>query len=239
MTEPATDAPATPISPNEFRFFATRAMVGAGAPQGIAQEMTSAALWLAAMGGDAGGCVARAVTALAEGRASGTGLALQAGHLQGDGVLSALFAGPVAADALIVQDLPQAEPGAMLTLAPTDQPLLVLAAIGARLTGPEVIGLRWSATQALLTEGRLCGAADLPAPADTPAAVSVSLLPRRPMLLRGQPPRAEAARLLAGRGITLGASDWQLMMAQFRKCLVPADAHARLHGAGAGLTDND
>ena len=97
-----------PLSLNEIGFYYTRAAVGAGVPFGIGEDFAEACKHLAYLGFDPAQAALPALHGLECGR-SGTSLILCAAgdtiHVGSGGtpLLSALYAGPVAADRLSIE----------------------------------------------------------------------------------------------------------------------------------------
>ena len=242
----------TPLSLNEICFYFTRAAVGAGAPFGIGEDFAEASKSLAYLGFDPAQAAVPALRGLSSGD-SGASLSLCA---DGDAVrvggrdtsvLSALYAGPVAADRLSIEAGCGME--RRLRLDETDQPLLVAGAIAAAGIDAARIALSWPSRSggrvAVELNGgiaRISGAhpGDIASP--EPAPVDI--------LLNGAPLKMEAAgpvtkSLAEGKsgavhhGVVVDEAARSTVLAFFDKCLVPATDRSRDAGAGAGLTDND
>ena len=243
----------TPLSLNEIGFYFTRAAVGAGAPFGIGEDFAEASKYLAYLGFDPAQAAVPALHGLGRGR-SGTSLILRAAgdtiHIgSGDApILSALYAGPVAADRLSIEAACGME--RRLRLDEADQPLLIVGAIAAAGIDAARIAVSWSSPRG----GRAM--VELNDGIATVAGVNsgdiASLGPARvDILLNGAsletPPARAATRSLAdGRaravrdGVCVDATARSTVLAFFDKCLVPATDRSRDAGAGAGgLTDND
>ena len=242
----------TPLSLNEICFYFTRAAVGAGAPFGIGEDFAEASKSLAYMGFDPAQAAVPALRGLSSGDSGASlslcadGDAVRVGG-RGTSVLSALYAGPVAADRLSIE----VEFGMerRLRLDETDQPLLVAGAIAAAGIDAARIALSWplpsGGSVALELNGgiaRVTGA--------NPGDIALLGPARVDILLNGAPLEMGAAgtatRSLAdGRtgairhGVVVDDAARSTVLAFFDKCLVPTTDRSRDAGAGAGLTDND
>ena len=243
----------TPLSLNEIGFYFTRAAVGAGAPFGIGGEFAEACKHLAYLGFDPAQAAVPALHGLECGQSSASLVRRAAGdmiHVGGGDtpLLSALYAGPVAADRLSIEAACGME--RRLRLDDTDQPLLVVGAVSAAGIAAARIALSWRAPgggravvalyRGVATVTGL-GSDDIGAPA--PAQVDIVLNADAPPI-----PHAHAATrsLAEGRaravreGVGVDAAARSAVLAFFDKCLVPATDRSRDAGAGAGgLTDND
>ncbi len=242
----------TPLSLNEICFYFTRAAVGAGAPFGIGEDFAEASKSLAYLGFDPAQAAVPALRGLSCGL-SGTSLSLRTAgdaiHVGSSDapILSALYAGPVAADRLSIEAGCGRE--RHLRLDDTDQPLLIVGAIAAAGIDKARIALSWP-----LRNGRRA-VVELNGGIATIAGLysrSVASLEPAPVdiLLNGTPLEMEPARtatrsLAEGRsksvrhGVDVDEVARSTVLAFFEKCLVPATDRSRDAGAGAGLTDND
>ena len=242
----------TPLSLNEICFYFTRAAVGAGAPFGIGEDFAEASKALAYLGFDPAQAAVPALRGLSC-DLSGTSLSLRTAgdaiHVgSGDApILSALYAGPVAADRLSIEAGCGLE--RRLRLDDTDQPLLIVGAIAAASIDAARIALSWPLPNGgrvamELNDGvaRVAGAC----PGDI---VSLESAPVD-ILLNGAPLETDPARtvtrsLADGRsravrhGVAVDEAARSAVLAFFDKCLVPTTDRSRDAGAGAGLTDND
>ena len=246
---------ASPISLNEISFYFTRAAVGAGAPFGLGEEFARASQWLACLDLDPARCAVPALRALADGTSSGA-LALHreqsAARLRSrDGRrLSAIHAGPVAADRLAIEAAGSGE--YLLTLAETDQPVLVAAAVAAAEIDADRITVSWpsGAGERIVIElidrtVRLAVADGIDLTASGPGNVDIALNRCAGIARPSSPaPHSEATPIEDGRqraarlGVVVRDSAWIEVIRFFRKCLVPSTAQSRSSGAGAGSIDN-
>ena len=242
----------TPLSLNEICFYFTRAAVGAGAPFGIGEDFAEASKYLAYLGFDPAQAAVPALRGLSSSQSSAS-LWLRTAedtiHVGSNDapILSALYAGPVIADRLLIEAGSGME--RRLRLDDTDQPLLVVGAIAAAGMDAARIALSWS-----LRNGRRAtvelndGIARVSGlhPGDNASAGPA----RIDIVLNGTPlelalARTETKRLTEGRSraVLYGVDvDWaarSTVLAFFDKCLVPTTDRSRDAGAGAGLTDND
>ena len=246
------NGPATPLSLNEISFVFTRAAVGAGAPFGIGEEFAKASAWLACLEFDPAEAAVPALRALADGESRGE-LVLRDGHeaihVQGrDGQrLSAIHAGPIVADRLLIEAGTRGE--CRLVLDETDQPLLIAAAVVAAAIDAGRIAVTWLSPDG----GRLVveladGTVGLRGPEGTgfaasgPASVDVAL--NRTSATARLPSQSTSKRLADGRrraverGVVVDGQAWSSIIGYFNKCLVPSTAQSRRAGAGAGSIDN-
>lgn len=238
------------VSLNEIEVNLRKAAIGAGLPLGLAEDLGRAATWLAVFELPA---VAICLGALEHLRAGTAGEARLEENEAGSWVLrsnavaqlSSLYAGPAAADLLLVAASEGTLP-VRLWLDATDRPLLALAAVcdllvrrgdvvlecACVLTGGEV-------PLAFHEQGRVTFSQD-PARLPSPCSISLTL-----SMARGE--RAETQgqdffacqERIADRGVAVDVSDWQRIQQLVAETLVPASELSRLQGAGAGLSDND
>ncbi len=230
-------AEALRVSLNEVELALRRAALGAGLPQGHAEDFGAAAAWLCRHG-FAGAELALASleawnageTAAVELRCDARGDRLSAA---GGRPAAAWSAGPAAADLL------RAGAGGCrsLVLARAERPLLVLAVLGLySAAGGPALALAWPGGRALCRDG---GAALVAggwrALARTPLA---DLTAARAGRAPGRPPVRLAPAPL-DRGAAVARESWARIAALGRRSLVPASAGSRAAGAGAGLSDKD
>ena len=246
-------AAATPMSLNEIGFYFTRAAVGAGAPFGLGEEFAETSRWTAYLGLDPAAVAVPALRGLADG---GSGIALtfrrEANRISvesGDGrILSAIYAGPVVADRLLVEAARTGE--CRLLLDATDQPLLIAAAVASADIRANRIAMSWQSRNA----GRIVvelshGIAALTGP--DAAAIEASGPAEVEIVLNGvgaeAPPSSQTRtiRLADGRsgavqrGVVMDSAALSTVHDFFSKCLVPSTGQSRAAGAGAGnRTDN-
>ena len=243
---------ATPLSLNEIGFYFTRAAVGAGTPFGIGEDFAEACKCLAYLGLDPAVAAVPALRGLAAG-SSGSALTLHAArdavHIRSrDGlVLSALYAGPVAADRLWIEAARGEE--CRLFLGVTDQPWLIVGAVASASVDAARMAVRWplqKSSQAVVELGRdiamLAGLDEAELAAPAPAAIEIVLngsaapVPSPQQLRRLEDGRVRAVE----HGVVVDGSAWSTVFDFFGKCLVPSTGQSRTAGAGAGeLTDSD
>lgn len=246
-------AAATPMSLNEIGFYFTRAAVGAGAPFGLGEDFAETSRWAAYLGFDPAAAAVPALRGLAGG---GSGIAMtlrrEANRISvesGDGrILSAIYAGPVVADRLLVEAARTSE--CRLLLDATDQPLLIAAAIASAGICASRIAVSWQSRNA----GRIVvelshGIATLTGP--DAAAIEASGPARVEIVLNGAgsavalSSQTRMIRLTEGRsgavdrGVVMDGAARSTVYDFFSRCLVPSTGRSRTAGAGAGkLTDN-
>lgn len=242
-----------PVSLNEIGFYFTRAAVGAGAPFALGEEFAETSKWAAFLGFDPAAAAVPALCGLADG---GSGIALTLRREEnlvsvgsGDGrILSAIYAGPVVADRLLVEAAHGEE--CRLALDATDQPLLIAAAVASADIGASRIAVSWQSRNA----GRIVLALKRPIAAMTgpgAAAIEASGPARVEIVLNGAvaaaaPSSQTRTMRLADsrsdaveRGVVMDGAAWSTVYDYFSRCLVPSTGRSRTAGAGAGdLTDN-
>lgn len=241
-------APATPLSANEIRFYFTRAAVGAGAPFGIGEDLAASALWLAALGLDPALVAAPPLAALRDGTSTRriawdmTTSTLEPNDTT-DMPLSALFAGPAAADRV---GMVAAGSAGEVIVDRVDCAVLVLASVAVARPVGQGVRVKWTTDRGITITVHL---------GDDGVSIDGSLAPE---LTQVQPARMvltlmtgdlskghalidldQGYRHLFEHGVDVAGEAWDVVHACFRKCLVPSSASSRLEGAGAGLTDND
>lgn|GEM_PF-1651034 len=126
-----------PFSVNEIAFRITRAVVSAGVPWGIAQEVGVACRWMCGHGMDPALTIVPALDGFHDGHSNAaltlttaeTGWVMSA---RGAGCLSALFAAPSAADWMMIQPV---HGGSSLCVRSIDCPTVFKAIISSRLDG--------------------------------------------------------------------------------------------------------
>jgi hypothetical protein len=232
----------SPLSPNEVQFYFTRAAVGAGAPFGLGEEMSAAAIWLAGHGYDAAREVSPALNSLANGSSSSE---IVISHEPGqfnfssavDDPLSVIYAGPAIADKLVIAAT-NSQP-ALITVNQVDQPALLVAYLASRIKRGV---MRLTFTTPTAGADRVTIELDIngewtPRIDDLlPAAV-------KSIEIHFQP--NSAGKMCPDpvydicHGINIDATSWTIIYGYFHKCLVPSTDISRIQGAGAGLTDND
>lgn len=246
-------AAATPMSLNEIGFYFTRAAVGAGAPFGLGEDFAETSKWVAFLGLDPAAAAVPALRGLADG---GSGIALTLRRAEtvisvesGDGrILSAIYAGPVVADRLLVEAAHGEE--CRLALDATDQPLLIAAAVVSAGISASRIAVSWRSPNAgrivvELSHGTatLTGLNAAAIAAPDPARVEIVLNGAG-----GESPPSSHTRTIrladsrsgaAERGVVMDGAARLTVYDYFSRCLVPSTGRSRIEGAGAGeSTDN-
>ena len=241
-----------PLSLNEIDFCLTRAAVGAGAPFGIGEDFANACIWLACLGYDPAAIAAPALSDFAEGRSCG-GLKLLRTN---DGVrvsgrdtrmISALFAGPAAADQLAIES--NRSTGYRLDLVETDHPILVLAAVGARELGKCRVSANWRnraggqvRAELYRGEAEIAGSENPGTPASGPSKIEFvrnGTEGTAEPSTRTSPVFLEEGRMrVVESGVDTDPVAWEQVRRYFRKCLMPSTMQSRESGAGAGDIDN-
>ncbi len=242
------------VSLNEVGFYFTRAAVGAGAPFGLGEEFAEASRWAAFLGLDPAAVAVPALRGLAGG---GSGIAFTFHRTENiisvvsrDGrILSAIYAGPVVADRLLVEAAHGEE--CRLLLDATDRPPLIAAAVASAGICASRIAVSWQSRNAGRTVvelnrrlAALTGPEAAAIEASGPAAVEI--------VLNGAgtaaPPSSQTRtiRLADGRsnaverGVVMDGAAWSTVYDYFSRCLVPSTGRSRTAGAGAGeATDYD
>ena len=244
---------ATPMSLNEIGFYFTRAAVGAGAPFGLGEDFAETSRWAAYLGLDPAAVAVPALRGLADG-GSGTALTFrQAENVisvgSGDSrILSAIYAGPVVADRLLVEAARTGE--CRLLLDATDQPLLIAAAVASADIRANRIAMSWQSR----TGGRIVVELNYGVAALTgldAAAIAAPDPARVEIVLNGGGSTAALSsqtrtiRLAEGRsgaverGVVMDGAARSTVYDFFSRCLVPSTGRSRTTGAGAGnRTDN-
>lgn len=241
------------MSLNEIGFYFTRAAVGAGAPFALGEEFAETSKWVAFLGLDPAAAAVPALCGLAGG---GSGIALTLREEEdlvsvgsGDGrILSAIYAGPVVADRLLVEAAHGEE--CRLALDATDQPVLIAAAVASADIGASRIAVSWQSRNAgpitVELNRRTATLTDMEA-----AAIEASGPARVEIVLNGAvaaaPPSSQTRTIRLAdsrsdtveRGIVMDGTAWLTVYDYFSRCLVPSTGRSRTAGAGAGeLTDN-
>lgn len=241
------------VSLNEIGFYFTRAAVGAGAPFGLGEEFAEASRWAAFLGLDPAAVAVPALRGLADG-GSGIAFALRrAGDVISVGsrdgrILSAIYAGPVVADRLLVEAAHGEE--CRLALDATDQPLLIAAAVASAGICASRITVSWQSRNAGRTVVELdrgiavlTGLEAVAVQASGPAGVEVVLNGAGTVA----PPssRTRTVRLADGKsnavehGVVMDGMAWSVVFGFFSRCLVPSTGRSRAAGAGAGEATDD
>ena len=241
------------MSLNEIGFYFTRAAVGAGAPFALGEEFAETSRWAAFLGFDPAAAAVPALCGLADG---GSGIVLTLRRAEtaffvesGDGrILSAIYAGPVVADRLLVEAAHGEE--CRLALDATDQPVLIAAAVASADICASRIAMSWQSR----TGGRIVVELNYGAAALTgldAAAIAAPDPARVEIVLNGagsatpSSSQARTVRLAEGRsgavdrGVVMDGAVRSTVYDFFSRCLVPSTGRSRTTGAGAGkLTDN-
>lgn len=242
----------TPLSLNEIRFYFTRAAVGAGTPFGIGEVFTAASMHLAFLGIDPARAAASALSSLMTGQSCAS-LALRDDdniiHVESRRPLavSALYAGPVAADRLFIEAGYSSE--RRFRIHRVDQPLIVAGAVAA--TGIENARIVVSWTKECGSPSRmdlngdiasLTGMQENVEHPSGPATVDLLLT----SLDSGKPLTTGLTRsIVQGRsraiqhGVEMDSLSRATVMAFFNRTLVPTSHLSRVTGAGTGAEDSD
>jgi len=206
-----------PLSLNEVLFFFTRATVGAGAPFGIGEDTAKAAIFLAECNLDPGPIISLALKNL-DRRTSQTNLTLRSvGHnaeieASDDQPVSAVFAGPAAADWLSSQN---ANSDVQLRIRQVDCPILIAA-----------ICHKWAVSVVDQTGMSQSASNSFTGPADA-------------VITSGQSDFISRRDNVLMNGVNIDIDAWNSIHGYFTRCLVPSTAESRIAGAGAGLVDTD
>jgi len=242
----------TPLSLNEIRFYFTRAAVGAGTPFGIGEVFSAASMHLAFLGIDPARAAASALSSLMTGQ-SGASLALRDDdniiHIESRSPLaiSALYAGPVAADRLFIEAGYGSE--RRFRIHRVDQPLVVAGAGAA--TGIENARIIISWTNGCGSPSRMDLNGDIASLTGMqesvehpPGPTSVDLL--LTSLDSGRPLTSGLTKsIVQGRsraiqhGVEMDSLSRATVMAFFNRCLAPTSLLSRLAGAGTGSENSD
>ena len=222
-----------PVSLSELRFYASRAALGAGCAQGIAEDLATTAIWLAKKKIDPTRALAHALDHIVnEAVTAALKKTVAAGNinlLSANGrPCSAIYAGIAASDQLAL--LP-AGAGHSVTIADTDSPLL--AAAFAQALNPrhhnmlmQTAAARVNQTVSILTR------ADFP-----PASPAGNLILK--LHAKSAPPAEAAPAINDHHNIPVSRAGWDGILKHFNNSLVAATEASRLSGAGAGLVDTD
>lgn len=221
-------------SANELATLARRAARGAGLAWGLAEEAGRAAHWLALHRLPGVGLLARQLS-----RIDGVAYAELLPDMQGEhwaareGALCPLVTGAALGDC--ARDL---APGRRITLTAVERPLLLAAFLGraAKASGRR-FELRWPGVCLRCDPGglRLDEAAPDSLTVEQAAEVTLRVTPGD-----GGPGDGGGPRLpLQPGGVEVAPDDWAVLKALAARTYVPATEESRLHGAGAGLKDND
>ena len=245
---------ASPMSLNEIGFYFTRAAVGAGAPFGLGEEFAETSRWVAFLGLDPAAVAVPALRGLAGG-GSGIAFALRrAGNVisieSRDGcILSAIYAGPVVADRLLVEAARGQE--CRVALDATDQPLLIAAAVASADICASRIAVSWQSRNAGRTVVELNrrivtltgpgpGAMEASGPAGVELVLNGAGTATSPSSRTRTIRLADSRHGAVERGVLVDGMAWSAVHDYFSRCLVPSTGWSRAVGAGAGeLTDTD
>lgn len=223
-----------PVSLSELRFYTSRAALGAGCAQGIAEDVATTAIWLAKKEIDPTRALAHALDHIVnEAVTAALKKTVAAGNinlLSANGrPCSAIYAGIAASDQLAL--LP-AGASHSVTIADTDAPLL--AAAFAQALNPQnhsvlmqTAAARVNQTVSILTR------ADFP-----PGSPAGNLILKRPAGSEPAPAQSIPA-INDHHNIRVSRKGWDGILKHFKNSLVAATAASRLSGAGAGLVDTD
>ena len=223
-----------PVSLSELRFYASRAALGAGCAQGIAEDLATTAIWLAKKKIDPTRALAQALdhivneavtVALKKTVAAGNINLLSANGRP----CSAIYAGIAASDQLAL--LP-AGAGHSVTIADTDSPLL--AAAFAQALNPHDHGMfmqtaRAGSNRAVLSISRV----------DFLSVMSAGNLILKRSAQSEPAPTQAAPAINDHHHIRVSRAGWDGILKHFNNSLVAASEASRLSGAGAGLVDTD
>ena len=223
-----------PVSLSELRFYASRAALGAGCAQGIAEDVATTAIWLAKKEIDPTRALAHALDHIVnEAVTAALKKTVAAGNinlLSANGrPCSAIYAGIAASDQLAL--LP-AKSGLSIMIEDTDSPLLAAAfarALNLNDHGALVRTACAGSSRDVLSFSR----------ADFMSAMSAgNLILKRSA--QSEPPPAQAAPAIDDHhNIPVSRAGWDGILKHFNNSLVAASEASRLSGAGAGLVDTD
>jgi hypothetical protein len=229
------------VSLNEIEVTSRRAAVGAGYPQGIAEDAGAALRWLCAAGLPGVEALLAALATPGEPpRTPERNDTIWTWRpATSGGRLSALLLGPSVAE--LVEAAPTASPGRIVAeglVAP-----LLLLPHAARLAGDGSILVEWhgsdGAARLLIHGSELAlapGSVLLPV---SPTEITMSLYPTAAPAGLAPTPAAASRRAAIQQGVTIADAAWQALVVLAMLSFVPASAQSRLHGAGAGLVDDD
>ena len=223
-----------PVSLSELRFYASRAALGAGCAQGIAEDVATTASWLAKKKIDPTRALAHALDHIVnEAVTAALKKTVAAGNitlLSANGrPCSAIYAGIAASDQLA---LPRAEAGCSIMIENTDSPLLAAAFVRALSLNNHAVPMRTAragSNRAVLSFSRV----------DFLSAMSAgNLILKRP--LGSEPAPAQSIPGINDHhNIRVSRAGWDGILKHFKNSLVAASEASRLSGAGAGLVDTD
>ncbi len=217
------------VSLNEVGSIVTKATIGAGWPEGLAEDVGNAAVWLSVKGHDGVSAAASAIEPLPE------TLAAQAEELKGGWRFPnarAVSAGPSAFDLLSAG----ASAVALMTV---DSPLLVLGFAGVAADDDGGYGLSEKAGTAVrVYASKIEGDVSV---VSTWRDVVISALPMKPddgsyVDLRKARPQAD---VVEPDGVTVDPVSWTRMLYLAKLTQVPERSDSRTSGAGAGAIDNE
>lgn len=223
-----------PVSLSELRFYTSRAALGAGCAQGIAEDVATTAIWLAKKKIDPTRALAHALDHIVN---EAVTAALKKTVAAGDINLlsangrpcSAIYAGIAASDQLAL--LP-AGAGHAVTIQDTDAPLLAAAFAQALSPHNHAVPMRTAradSKRAVLSFSR----------ADFLSAMSAGNLILKLHAKSRQPPAQTAPAINDHHNIPVSRAGWDGILKHFKNSLVAATEASRLSGAGAGLVDTD
>jgi len=217
----------TECSINEVEGLARRAARGAGLTWGLAEEAAKATRWLAARR-------LPCVNLLARHLHTNDGVAYDAvvpdtsdtRWTARSGLLCPVITGAALSD--IAKDITA---GTRITLDAVAYPLLLSAFLGraAKASG-QGFELRWSGVTILCLPGGPCIEAREQGALEIDRATDVTICATTG---EGQPIERRPESL------HVAAEDWAVLKALAARTYVPATVESRMHGAGAGLSDND
>ena len=223
-----------PVSLSELRFYASRAALGAGCAQGIAEDLATTAIWLAKKKIDPTRALAQALDHIVnEAVTAALKKTVAAGNinlLSANGrPCSAIYAGIAASDQLALLPVGSSQ---SIMIEDTDSPLLAAAFARALSLNDHDALLRTAragSSRAVLSFTR----------ADFMSAMSPGNLTLKIHAKSGQPPAQTAPAINDHHHIPVSRAGWDGILKHFNNSLVAATEASRLSGAGAGLVDTD
>lgn len=223
-----------PVSLSELRFYASRAALGAGCAQGIAEDVATTAIWLAKKEIDPTRALAHALDHIVNEAVTATlKKTVAAGNinlLSANGrPCSAIYAGIAASDQLAL--LPTGASHSV-TIQDTDAPLL--AAAFAQALSPRNHNMLMQTAAARVNQAvSILTRADFP-----PASPAGNLILKLPAGSEPSPAQSIPA-INEHHNIPVSRAGWDGILKHFKNSLVAASEASRLSGAGAGLVDTD
>ena len=223
-----------PVSLSELRFYTSRAALGAGCAQGIAEDVATTAIWLAQKKIDPTRALAHALDHIVnEAVTAALKKTVAAGNinlLSANGrPCSAIYAGIAASDQLAL--LP-AGAGHAVTIADTDSPVLAAAFAQALNLNNHAVLMRTAAARVNQTVSILTRA-DFP-----PGSPAGNLILKRPAGSEPAPAQSIPA-IHDPHNIRVSRAGWDGILKHFKNSLVAGTEASRLNGAGAGVVDTD